>query len=115
MNKLTKYIVPNLIILLFSILLIGCKPQQDIITCQNITINNTKIEYVYNTTEIEVFIDRPCNCTNETVFISSSNNTCDISLINQIKILERTIDRWAMIDINITDEINITNSTNNET
>ncbi len=96
--------IPTLIILL---LLIGCKPQP---TCQNTTINNT----IYNTTIKEVFIDVPGNCTNETTFISSTGNQCDISLINQIKILERTIDRWAIADINLT--INETNSTGgNET
>lgn len=91
------------ITLLISILLIGCKP---IPTCQN----NITYKIIYNTTIKEVFIDVPGNCSNETVFISSSNNTCDISLINQIKILERTIDRWAIADLNIT--INATNSTN---
>ena len=96
----------KLTILLISILLIGCsKP----IECENITINNTKIEYIYNTTIKEV----PGNCTNETIFISSTGNQCDISLINQIKILGRTIDRWAIADINIT--INETNSTLNDT
>ncbi len=95
----------KLAILLISILLIGCsKP----IECENITINNT--EYIYNTTIKEVFIDRPCNYSNETIFISSNNNTCDISLINQIKRLENIINKWAVIDINIT--INETNTTN---
>ncbi len=93
----------KLIVLLVLIVLIGCyKP----IECQNITINNTIYKITYNTTIKEV----PGNCSNNTVFISSTNNSCDISLINQIKILERNIDRWAISDINIT--INETNSTN---
>ncbi len=93
----------KLIVLLVLIVLTGCsKP----IECENITINNTKIEYIYNTTIKEV----PGNCTNETIFISSTGNQCDISLINQIKILERTIDRWVIADINLT--INATNTTN---
>ena len=93
----------KLTILLISILLIGCsKP----IECQNITINNTIYKIIYNSTIKEV----PGNCSNETTFISSTNNSRDISLINQIKILERTIDRWAIADMNIT--VNETNSTN---
>ncbi len=100
----------KLTILIISILLIGCsKP----IECQNITINNTIYKIIYNTTIKEVLVD---NCSNETIFISSTGNQCDISLINQIKILERTIDRWAIVDINITinETINVTNSTLNE-
>ena len=97
----------KLIVLLVLIVLTGCsKPIEP--ECQNITINNT--DYIYNTTIKEVFIDKPCNCSNNTLFISSTGNQCDISLINQIKILERTIDRWAIADINLT--INETNSTN---
>lgn len=95
-----------LILLLF---LIGCKPAP---TCQNKTINNT--EYIYNTTIKEVFIDKPCNCSNNTPYLSTIGNSCDIALINQIKVLERTIDRWAIADINLT--INETNTSEvNET
>ncbi len=96
-------------IILISILLTGCsKPIE--LKCQNKTINNTIYEITYNTTIKEV----PGNCSNETIFISSSNNSCDISLINQINRLESIINKWAMTDINIT--INITNSTGvNET
>ncbi len=104
MNNRTKYIVPNLILIL--ILLIGCKPQQ---TCQNNTIINNTCKTIYNSTIKEVFIDKPCNCSNNTPYLSSTGNQCDISLINQIKILERTIDRWAIADINFT--VNVTNST----
>ncbi len=108
-----KYIVPNIILLLPFI---GCKPQP---ICHNITINNTQIEYRYNTTIEEVFIDVPGNCSSETVFISSSNNTCDISMIRHINRLESIIDRWALADLNITineteintTEVNDTNST----
>ncbi len=92
------------------LLLVGCKPQP---TCQNNTINNTIYKTIYNTTIKEVFVDVQGNCSNNTVFISSTNNSCDISLINQIKILERTIDKWAIADINIT--VNETNTTNNDT
>ena len=93
----------KLVILLISILLIGCsKP----IECENITINNTIIEYVYNTTIKEVFIDKPCNCSNETIYIGDN---C-LPLINQIKRLENIINKWAVIDINIT--VNETNTTN---
>ncbi len=95
------------ILFVVTINLTGCKPTT---TCQNTTINNTIYKITYNTTIKEVFIDVPGNCSNETVFISSTDNLCDISLINQIKILERTIDKWAIADINIT--INETNSTN---
>jgi len=92
--------------------LTGCKPQP---TCKNTTITNTTIEYIQNTTIKEVFIDKPCNCTNNTVYLSNTGNSCDISLINQIKILEKTINKWAIIDINITiNETNTTNSTLNE-
>ncbi len=100
----------KLIVLLVLIVLIGCKPTQ---TCQNNTITNTTIEYIQNTTIKEVFIDKPCNCSNNTPYPSNTGNQCDISLINQIKILEKNIDRWAIADINLT--INETNSTENGT
>ena len=98
----------KLTILLISILLIGCsKPIEP--ECQNTTITNNTCEIIYNSTIKEVFIDKPCNCSNNTPYPSITGNQCDISLINQIKILERTIDRWAIADINIT--INETNTT----
>ncbi len=100
--NINQYI--QIAILLISILLIGCsKPIE--IECENNTIYKT----IYNTTIKEVFIDRPGNCSNETIFISSSNNTCDLSLINQINLLENIINKWALIDINIT--VNETNTT----
>ncbi len=85
----------KLIILLISILLIGCsKPME--IECKNITINNTKIEYVYNTTIKEV------------------NITCDetereMELIRRLKFLENQQDKWVINDTecmphNITEE-----------
>ena len=101
--NINQYIQKKLTILLISILLIGCKPQP---TCQNITINNTVIEYRDKIIEKEIFIDRPCNCSNETIYIGDN---C-LPLINQIKRLENIINKWAVIDINIT--INETNSTN---
>ncbi len=108
---MNKYMVPNLILLIFLIGLVGCKPEP---VCHNITINNTIIEYKDKITIKEVFVDVPGNCTNETVFVSSSNNTCDVSLIKQIQNLESIINKWALMDVNIT-EINTTNSTVNET
>ncbi len=99
----------QILILLFSIILIGCKPQP---ICHNITINNTQIEYRYNTTIEEVFVDVPGNCSNETVLISSSNNTCDISMIQHINRLESIIDKWALADLNITVNETAINETN---
>ena len=102
--------VPTLILLIFLIGLVGCKPEP---VCHNITINNTIIEYKDKIITEEVFVDVPGDC-NETVFLSSSNNICDISLIKQIQNLESIINKWALMDVNIT-EINTTNSTVNET
>lgn len=83
------------LILLITILLIGCKPIE--IECENITINNTTETIKY----INVTIKEPCNLT--------SSKERELELIRRIKFLEKQQDKWIINETecmphNITEE-----------